>query len=593
MVQPVYLLSGESPTASDQAFSKLAQFLGLRSEFVTLRGDPAQPPEALLTPSSAGRVLAMECTILRQIFRQVWFESLLNETRFIFVYGFLPADGDSVELKWLTGGALSSVTAISAESKQFTVHSDVKFRGFPVSGKSYSVDSCPTGVFSAVTPEANIESYISVNGHPHFVGIARGRSALFLLAEPELVDIDKVLSPELSMRRWYAQLIAVTIFLRSAFGDWCWTTPVTGATVIVDDPYLKKRYGFIHYETLVRELERMRGALTIAFIPYNYRRSDLRTVDLLRRHSDRISIAVHGFDHTGSEFASLDEVWLTGTATSALERMESHTDWTQMPFDNVMVFPQGKFSTKAIRALKASGFAAAVNTTLWPVDYRESPLTIRDLLEVAVTRYGNFPIFGRHYPQDAFDYAFDALFQKPVLAVEHHGFFRDGYEALAKLVLEISALSSKVVWMPLGMTVTSSCVLKRMGDNQFALRHFSPVLRFRNPILANLSLLVEKPEQDGLVEAVLVGGQQVPFQVDSGLLKYVAHLRPKEELDVTIVYCQMPRSSRRLSWKYRFTASARRVLSDVRDNHLARNKRVLAFAEKTIELLSGRKRNEL
>ena len=68
---------------------------------------------------------------------------------------------------------------------------------------------------------------------------------------------------------------------------------------IVDDPYLKKRYGFIQYATLMRELEGMCGALTVAFIPYNRRRSDRHTVALLHAHSDRFSIAVHGCDHTG------------------------------------------------------------------------------------------------------------------------------------------------------------------------------------------------------------------------------------------------------------------------------------------------------
>lgn len=589
MIQPVYFLSCDSPTASDQAFSKLVQFLGLRSEFVTVRGNSACSPEALLTPAPDGRVLALDCTTLRQVFQRDWFASVLAEARFVLVYGFAPAEGESPELKWLTDGEISTVTAISAESKQFTIAADVKFGCFPVSGRSYSVESVPSAAFSVVVPGLSIESYISVNGHPHFVCHTRGHSALFLLAEPELVDIDQVLSPEVSLRPWYAQLIAVTIFLRSAFGDWCWTAPVTGATLVVDDPYLKRRYGFLHYETLVQELEKARGALTIAFIPYNYRRSDLRTVELLRRYIDRFSICVHGCDHTGGEFASLDESWLVGTTSYALARMESHTSRTQMPFDNVMVFPQGRFSTKAIRALKASGLAAALNSTPWPVDYRENPLTIRDLLEVAVTRYESFPIFVRRNPREVFDYAFDALFQKPVLAVEHHGFFRDGYEGLAKLVREVSSLSSKVAWMPLGMTVTSSCVIRRMGSDLYALRHFSPVLQFRNPIQANISLLVEKPEQDGLVEAVVVGGQRVAFEVSSGFLKYSVSLRSGEELNVDILYHQIQKASRRQTWKYCCAVSVRRLLSEFRDNHLARSEGLLSFAEKIKGMLARRK----
>jgi hypothetical protein len=581
------ILSSESSAASDQAICKFAQFLGLQAELVPLRGELTEPPEALGAPAAGGRALAFGYTALRHLVQRGWFASLLEEARFIFAYGFAPADGELPELKWLTRGALAFVTSIGAAQKHFTVHSDVRYRNFPVSGKSCSVEGGPTAVFFDAVRADDIERYITANGHPFFVCVNRGRSLLFLLAEAELVDIERVLSPELSLRSWYPQLIAITIFLRSAFGPWCWTSTVTGATFIVDDPCLKKRYGLVNYKSLLSELNRSRSALTIGFIPYNYRSSDLQTVALLRRHSDRFSIAVHGCDHTGREFASLDEVWLTGTAACALERMEAHTERTRMPFDNVMIFPQGQFSTKAIRALKKCGFVAAVNTTPWPVDYLEFPLTLRDLLDVAVTRYESFPIFGRRNPRDIFDCAFDALFQKPILAVEHHGFFRHGCKPFAKFVRDLSALNTNLAWMPLGRTVTASSVFKQTGNGQIAVRHFMPVLRYMNPTPANLSLVIEKPEQDGLIEAVLVGNHRVPFEVHSGLLRYEADLEVGEELNVAVVYRRTPPVSRTPSWKYRVTASVRRVLSDVRDNHLARSERVLSVAEKIKKKLAA------
>ena len=55
-------------------------------------------------------------------------------------------------------------------------------------------------------------------------------------------------------------------------------------------------------------------------------------------------------------------------------------------------------------------------------------------------------------------------------------------------------------------------------------------------------------EQDGLVEAVFVGNQKVPFEVGSGLLQYAAHLRPQEELNTAVIYRQTPRSKRSRSW---------------------------------------------
>ena len=585
MTPTLYVLCFEISTASDRALCKLAHFLGVQTQLILLGGNLTESPPALLTAASEWKILALGSLTLRQIFQLKWFADLLDESHFVFVYGFKPSDVESPELKWLTSGVLSSVIALGTESKQFAVASDVKFCGFPVSGRSYSVESVPAAAFSAMPPGSSIESYITVNGHPHFVGFARGRSVLFLLAEPELVDIDKVLSPDMPLQPWYAQLIAGTIFLRSAFGDWCWTSPFTTASLVIDDPYLKPKYGFLHYETLLRELRWMGGALTIAFIPNNYRRSNPQTIELLRSCSDLFSIGVHGCDHTRQEFASLDEASLVSTTSRALQRMESHKERTQMPFDNIMIFPQGKFSTKAIRALKACGFHAAANSTPWPVDYRENPLTLRDRLDVAMTRYECFPIFVRRYPRDVFDYAFDALFQKPVLAQEHHVFFRDGYKVLAKLVDEITSFGSNVQWMPLGRAVTSSCMFKRVGKNEFALRHFSQVFKFTNPTTANALFSVEKPEQEGLVEAVLLDGRKIPFEFDSNLLKYSVHLQPGNELNVTIVYGQRVRSSRSLSWMDHFTVMGRRAASEFRDNYLSRNNGMLVFVQNIMKLL--------
>jgi hypothetical protein len=268
--------------------------------------------------------------------------------------------------------------------------------------------------------------------------------------------------------------------------------------------------------------------------------------------------------------------------------MEAHADRAQMPFDNVMVFPQGWFSTKAISALKSGGLSAAVNTTQWPRDWQEDPLTIRDLLDVAVTRYKKFPIFIRRYPRDIFDYAFDALFQKPILAVEHHGYFRYGYGPLAKVVRDISALYPKPHWMPLGKTITSSCVLKQTGGNQFTLRHYTRELRYKNSSSADIELSLEKPEADGAVEAVLVGNHKVPFEVHSGFLRYLARSGAGEDLSVKVLYRQVKPVRRKTSLKYSFGVSTRRLLSDMRDNQLARSERLLSVAEWLKETLVHR-----
>jgi hypothetical protein len=575
------VLSLGTPGPADLALSRLAELLGLEAQFVEFPEVVEGRPDALQMLAHGARAIALGQAVLERCHGEQWFSNLLDEVPFIFVYGLRPdEEGEFRGLRWLTDEKVFSVVCTDVAQRQFTVAPDVGLPDFPVSGRSFSGDSGPAVAFSVRPTESAVCTYVSVNGQPHFVGVARGRSVLFLLAGDELVDIAAAVPPTLSLRPWYAQLIAVTLFLRRAFGDWCWTAPVIGANIVVDDPYLKRRYGFVHYETLIDELARIDGALTVAFIPYNFRRSSHETTELLLHHSQRFSICVHGCDHTAGEFSRLDEEWLAGTTACALQRMEAHKSLTQMPYDKVMVFPQGRFSTKAIRALKACGMLAAANTSPVPVDHDENPLAIRDLLEPAVTRYESFPIFLRRYPRDTFDYAFDAMFQKPILAVEHHGFFRSGHKELVKLVQDVSSLRGKVRWMPLGTVVRTHCLVRRTGDKQLALRHFAPQLSYKNCSQYRLALSIEKPEQEGTVKAVVVGDQEVPFLVHAGLLKYSAHLAAGEELRAQVVYHDTYRPGRSVSWKYRLAASARRLMSELRDNQLARNEHLLSFSER-------------
>jgi hypothetical protein len=104
-------------------------------------------------------------------------------------------------------------------------------------------------------------------------------------------------------------------------------------------------------------------------------------------------------------------------------------------------------------------------------------------------------------------------------------------------------------------------------------------------------LSVQKLEPDGQVEAVLVGNKKVPFEIHSGVLNYAACLAAGEDLNATVLYRETPRASHSPSWKYRFAASARRLMSDVRDNQLARSERVLSLAEKIKKMLASRTRS--
>lgn len=582
------VLSSEPSAVSDRALAKFAGFLGVTAPLVPVHAEQGGPPPEILAVPETERCLALSLATFRILKSQSWFSGLLHQAKAVLVYGFGVTGAECDVLKGLTRGALTSVVAINAKKVVYHIHERGDHEAFPISGRSYTVEPPVVPLaFGSPSAQDGLGTLMSVNDQPCFVSVPGGPGTLFLLSSPTLVDIDTPLAPNSSPRQWYAELLGLSIFLRSVFGRWCWNAPVRAATIVIDDPYLKKRYGFLRYEPLAQELQQTGCSLTVAFIPYNYWRSDRRITNMLRGQQDRFSIAVHGCDHTSGEFASLDEMWLNQKARWALERMDAHTKRMEMSYDNVMVFPQGRFSTKAIRALKECGYLAAVNTSLWPVDSAESPLTLRDILDVAVTRYDGFPIFGRRYPRDVFDFAVDALFQKPLLMGEHHAFFKTGFEPLRWIARELATLETPPVWKPLHGTLTSAFVVKQVASGHCAARFFTPLLKLwntnREPCLYSLM----KPEGPGLVETVTVGGESVPFEWESGFLKCDVRLGPGEEREVKVFYRGTEKRANhyRRSWNFRSRVFARRMLSDMRDNYLSKSDRLLATAEKVKDRL--------
>lgn len=91
--------------------------------------------------------------------------------------------------------------------------------------------------------------------------------------------------------------------------------------------------------------------------------------------------------------------------------------------------------------------------------------------------------------------------------------------------------------MPLHGTLTSTFVVKQVGPRHYAARFFTSLLRLRNtngePCLYSLM----KPEAPGLVEAVTVGGESVPFEWQCGFLKFDVRLGTGDERKVKVLYC--------------------------------------------------------
>src|SRR5207247_1207018 len=286
----------------------------------------------------------------------------------LFVYGFDPQDGDSELVRALSNGAFDAVRPLDGRADQYCVSG--KYRPFcqEFSGLSFGPVAQENDlVFDVALKQERLADYIRIGDRPFLAGIQSGAVQVTLAGTREILDIDAPVAPGVCPLEWFARLVPALMFLRYAFGDRCWQPGKKLACFIVDDPLLHDRHGFLEFDTLLAAMKQGGFTTNLAFIPWNYRRSHPRVAELFRKHPQRLSLSIHGCDHTKGEFGDTAAAPLLSKAGTSRARMAKHREATGVPCDNVMVFPHGVFSTAALRATKQAGFLAAVNRTPFPV----------------------------------------------------------------------------------------------------------------------------------------------------------------------------------------------------------------------------------
>lgn len=590
MKRRLSFVGSEPPDPADVALRKLAEFIGVDCETIELSALPERSKSTSDVSTVSARALQQLLSGADAVTCQEKLNVLFRGV--LLVRGF--ETGDVARLTAvLTDGALGNVRPIPSGKRTYSYAEALDRRQIPLAGLSQTVDETRNvSAFVTARTEPRVTTLVSVERQPMLVHIDIGRTSVFLLSDGKLVDIDQACGSKDFLMAATTALLPMTVFLRSVFGAACWTTPVPSANLVIDDPMVRRRYGFVEYHRLLAEARAHGYAVTIAFIPFNHRRSERQTAQFLQGHRDRFSLAVHGCDHTESEFGIEEETRLLYISQLGMRRMRNHESLTAMPFDPVMVFPQGVFTVQAFSALKRSGYNAVVNTEFLPRNHSgELHITVRDMLEGATMAYAGFPLFRRRYPTSIFDCAVDLLWGKPVLLVEHHGYFRHGYSQLANFVGGLNGLVPKLTWKPLGDLVMEHAHFRPCASGGFAVRFFTPVFHFKNPTNETAHFVLEKGESEPeLIEGVTLNGRPLEFNVRQGALHSEIDLRAGAAAIVKVTYRETPAPpTYRLAARYRYSAAARRYMSDVRDNYIARNDRLLSVAMKIKRMLHGKR----
>jgi hypothetical protein len=424
-------------------------------------------------------------------------------------------------------------------------------------------------------PGAKTDPIMKLEESPSFVRVSVGKASVFVWSSLRIFDVFRPLAAEKEFEDAADEYIPAIIFLRFAFGDGCWHNPNQGAGIVIDDPLLKAKYGFIDFRKLLGSARKNRYHVTLAFIPWNHWRSRPKGLRIFLEYSDWFSLCAHGCDHTKNEFRSTDYEDLLCKNFAARQRMERHGERTGLKSEPLFVCPQEQYSLQAMQAFSDSRqFLGLVCTACMPRNLAYPQLRGADLLLPAQDSFFGFPVFKRHYWRDMSIFAMGLFLGKPAILVEHHEFFRNGPSAAETFIASLAQLRPDLKWKSLLETITHTHARRRVSEGKWEVRFFTDTFQLEHGLEESVDyrLLRRVPEATA-VERVLVGGKEVPFARENGFLTFETHAHRPKTLSIQVEVPPIkPTKAYSFGVKYQASVALRRGLSELRDNVIGRNR---------------------
>jgi len=436
---------------------------------------------------------------------------------------------------------------------------------------------------SELAPLMSVQSTDDV-WHPSYVEFRDAERSIFFAAISHLSreSLDISASGDES---GFIDLAPILTFLRFAGGQYCWHRDSDYANLTIDDPWLVEPYGCLSYRRLLAEMQKARFHTTIAFVPWNYDRSDETVVAIFRDHPEFYSICIHGNNHDHWEFYKYSttpaDPWPAKPLAvqeinirQGLARMEEFSRLTGLGFDPVMVFPQHVAPAETFGVLKRYNFLATANLTNVPLDL-EPPGDLVSHLRAFTARYANFASVARHLPagRSRAQIALDLFLDNPVLFFEHHTLFREGIGAFNKTAEMVNSLQPAVQWDGLG-TIAQHLYLERdRPDGDCDVRMFCRSIDLVNDREREQTCFIEKEEtSDVPIRRVLVNGAAHPYAISQGRLRLSVAVEPHRPRRIEIQYEDRFQASQVDISKNDRRINRLRALSDFRDRTVYRHK---------------------
>jgi hypothetical protein len=340
----------------------------------------------------------------------------------------------------------------------------------------------------------------------------------------------------------FAQIAPVMMFIRYCAGERGWHVSHHYANFTIDDPSLREPYGYLDYKALLEEMEKHDFHTTIAFIPWNYNRSEPAVVSLFRKYPERFSICIHGNDHDHEEFTDFRSKPLTvqiAALKQSLARMDTFRKLTGIPYERVFVFPHHIGSERIVEELKKYNFWATINSVNIPAD-RRKPSNLLFALRPVTTAYDDFPSIERYSAEIANSeelIAINQFLDNPLFFYSHHQLFANGISAFNGIADKVNKREPDTQWRSVGDIVRHLYLFRVRDDSNIDVLSLSSIACLDNIWGRDVIVYVRKQEASSQpIKSVSVDGEEHSFRVLDGYLEVSVHLAAGKTRTVVIEY---------------------------------------------------------
>jgi hypothetical protein len=497
----------------------------------------------------------------------------------ILVFG-VAAGEDANELKSWSGGALQECAPLANDFRPKVL--EVGSAGAltrMLAGLELPAVASPTCSMQ-FEPAPAIQTVLTARGDggANAAVLVRAQSKTaetFFVPQMEPFDLSWLGNPR-GLPGFFSSMAPFILFLSYEAGDYGWHLDGHYANLTIDDPWLTQPYGHLDYPALLLEMEKHNFHTTIAFIPWNFDRSEPDIVTLFRAHPERFSVCVHGNNHDHREFGdyaihSLREQ--IADIKQGVARMERFHALTGIPYDRFMVFPHGVAPEGTFAALKRYDFLGTTNLVSVPLG-ATLPTDPAFLLRPYTVAYANFLSLSR-YPAGVqlprLEIAMQSFLGNPLLLYGHEDFFVESIGAFNGFADYVNQLQPNTQWTSLGEIAHHSHLVRRREDGGFDAQMFSNEMDLKNPTDRDAVFYIKREEDfSSTIRSLTIDGAPAAFERSRNMVALRLVIPARQVRKLRVAYENDLDLSREDIRKSDVRSYALRRISDFRDLYLSR-----------------------